>query len=176
MTPTSGILPKSSTSAVCGACTNWCPARSYSVHQLARCKGAIDGFVVRPGFFDCSACSCKFGGLQAHKRDHAASYCSGAVCRRFVRYAAQALLLMVWSEPKGHRRSAFKAVTVACVLQPGLHELSHKKKARFWRELLASFPRMIDFLCNPKQLKQVHSIPAISMPCTFERWNVGVGA
>jgi hypothetical protein len=61
-----------------------------------------------------------------------------------------------------------------------LHELSHKKKAAFWRELVASFPRMIDFLCNPKQLKQVHAIPAISQRAVHVRHSggqtVGVGA
>ena len=32
----------------------------------------------------------------------------------------------------------------------GIDVLSHKKKAAFWRELVALFPNMIDYLCNPR--------------------------
>ena len=32
----------------------------------------------------------------------------------------------------------------------GIDVLSHKKTAAFWRELVALFPNMIDYLCNPR--------------------------
>lgn len=37
----------------------------------------------------------------------------------------------------------------------GVDALCHKKKATFWRKLAASFPQLIDFLCNPDDLGQV---------------------
>ncbi len=33
----------------------------------------------------------------------------------------------------------------------GIGNLSHKKKAKFWRGVVQMFPNVIDFLCNPRQ-------------------------
>jgi hypothetical protein len=36
-----------------------------------------------------------------------------------------------------------------------MDKLSHKKKAFFWRDLVAIFPTLIDYFCNPRDLAQV---------------------
>jgi hypothetical protein len=44
----------------------------------------------------------------------------------------------------------------------GLDPLSHKKKAKFWRQLAEAFPELIDFLCNPNDLGQVaHTLSGV---------------
>ena len=45
-------------------------------------------------------------------------------------------------------------------VRTGLHELSHKKKAKFWRKVTSTYPSIVDFLCNPKQLHQVGLVPS----------------
>ena len=47
------------------------------------------------------------------------------------------------------------AVFAEAHCKAGLNALSHKKKATFWRQLLAGFPLLIDFLSDPAQLHQV---------------------
>jgi hypothetical protein len=37
----------------------------------------------------------------------------------------------------------------------GLASISHKKKAKFWRGLVALFPQLIDYMCAEDDLKQV---------------------
>ena len=62
-------------------------------------------------------------------------------------------------------------------VRSGLHELSHKKKAKFWRQLTSSYPSILDFLCNPKQLHQVRSPPAIDGPlCMISVTSGSVGS
>ena len=46
----------------------------------------------------------------------------------------------------------------ARVAPAGVDPLSHKKKAKFWRAMAASFPKLIDFLCNPADLGQVRTV------------------
>ena len=40
----------------------------------------------------------------------------------------------------------------------GVDVLSHQKKAAFWRELVALFPNIIDYLCNPNVNPVRHKI------------------
>ena len=42
-----------------------------------------------------------------------------------------------------------------CSVFAGLASVSHKKKAKFWRAMLAQFPRLIDYLSADEDLKQV---------------------
>ena len=40
----------------------------------------------------------------------------------------------------------------------GLASISHKKKAKFWRGLVALFPQLIDYMCAEDDLKQVRPV------------------
>jgi hypothetical protein len=59
----------------------------------------------------------------------------------------------------------------------GIGVLSHSKKANFWRDICATFPSLIDFLCSPLQeLKQASpldmtaSFPIGSSGLIFGLW------
>ena len=65
-----------------------------------------------------------------------------------------------------HRTSA-DSLMQAMLL--GIASLSHKKKAFFWRDLVATFPVLIDYFCNPVDLSQVIAAASPDQACAPQR-------
>lgn len=61
-----------------------------------------------------------------------------------------------------HRKSADSWMQALLL---GIASLSHKKKAFFWRDLVATFPVLIDYFCNPVDLSQVIAAASPDQAC-----------